>query len=154
ADLIRFLTGKEIVQIGAFTARLEKEGDVEDNFSACIQFEDGSIGMLGASWTAKGLGSNFLIFHCSNGSLRVHLWPNQPCVAHVVNPKAEIVFETPEPLGQYPGSWGVDVGGAFARAVLGLEKPFCTGEEAMRSLAVILAAEEAAKTARSVKVKF
>lgn len=153
ADLIRFLSGKEIVEISAYTARLEKAGDVEDNFSSCIKFEGGAIGMLGASWTAKGLGSNFVIFHCTNGTLRVSLWPDDPCVAHLVHPKSEIRFEPPAPLGNYPESWGVDIGGAFARAVLGIESPFCTGEEGLRSLSVIMAAEESARTGQAVKVK-
>lgn len=154
ADLLRYLTGQEIVEISAYTARLEKSGDVEDNFSSCIKFEGGAIGTLGASWTAKGLGSNFAIFHCTNGTLRVHMWPDEPCVAHLVNPKSVIHFESPAPLNDYPESWGVDVGGAFARAILGLEAPFCTGEEGMRSLAVIMAAEESARTGQAVKVKY
>lgn len=153
ADLIRHLTGKEIVEISAFTARLEKEGDVEDNFSSTIKFDNGAIGMLGASWTAKGMGSNFIIFHCSNGTLRLHMWPDKPCVAHLVNPRAEINFEIPPPLADYPESWQVDVGGGFARAILGLEAPFCTGEEGMKSLAVIMAAEESARTGCAVRVQ-
>jgi len=47
----------------------------------------------------------------------------------------------------------LDVGGAFARAVLGLEKPYCPGEEGKKSLEVILAAEKAALTKRVVKLK-
>lgn len=154
-DLIRYLTGKKIVDISGFCECLEKPHcDVDDNFAAAIKFDDGTIGMVGSSWTAKGLGSDFTIFHCANGTLRVNLWPGQPCVAHLLSPKTEMVLEIPPPLNTYEGSWGLDVGGAFARAALGLEAPFCSGEEGMRSLAVILAAEKAAQTRRTVKVSY
>jgi len=154
ADIMRYLTGSEIVEIGAFSELIEKpDADVEDNFASCVKFDNGAIGMLGASWTAKGLGSNFLIFHCANGTLRVDMWPGQPCVAHLVNPSSTIIFDIPPPLNDYPDTWGVDVGGAFARAVLGMEEPFCTGEEGLKSLAVIMAAQEAARTKSTVKVQ-
>ncbi len=43
-------------------------------------------------------------------------------------------------------SWGIDIGGAFVRAILGLEEPFCTGEEGKKALEIILAAEKSAST--------
>jgi predicted dehydrogenase len=153
ADLIRFLTGKEIVEINAFYATLEKKrADVEDNFVSSFKFADGTVGTLAASWTAKGGGANYTILHCANGTLEVCLHPGKPLVANLENPKCQINFDLPNPPTNYDGSWGLDVGGSFVRAVLGEEVPFCTGEEGLKSLAVILAAEKAADTKRTVKV--
>ena len=153
ADLVRFLTGKEVAEINAFYGCLEKKGaDVDDNFVASLRFEDGTLGTLAASWTVKEIDANYTIFHCANGSLAVYMYPDKPLVAYLVNPKCEIVFDIP-PVPENDGSgWGVDVGGAFVRAILGLEAPFCTGEEGMKSLAIILAAEKAADTGKTVKL--
>ena len=156
ADLIRFLTGKEVTEIAAFYDRLDKPyGDVEDNFAACLRLEGGAMGTLGASWTVKGgKNADYTILHCTNGTLRVLAWPDQPCIAHLVKPQSTIEFDIPPPLNEYGAGWGVDIGGAFVRAILGTEEPFCTGDEGMRSLAVILAAEEAADSGRTVKVRY
>jgi predicted dehydrogenase len=72
--------------------------------------------------------------------------------AELEHPECEIVFDLPPPRNDYPGSWGLDAGGSFVRAILGHEPPFCTGEEGMKSLQVILAFEAAAKTGKRVQV--
>ncbi|MBX7254780.1 MAG: Gfo/Idh/MocA family oxidoreductase [Candidatus Hydrogenedentes bacterium] len=154
ADLIRFLTGKEISKVSAYMANIEKKNStVDDNLVSCFTFEDGTVGTLCASWTVKGMDASYTIFHCANGTLQVALQEEKPLVARLVNPACEIVFEIPAPLNHYPGSWGVDVSGGFVRAALGLEKPYCSGEEGRKSLEVILAAEKSALTGRSVAVK-
>lgn len=153
ADLVRYLTGKEIEEISAYTARLEKKGTVEDNFVSCIRFEDGTVGTLCASWTVKGMEANYTILHCENGTLRVAELPGEPLLAQMVKPRCEISFDVPAAVTNYAESWGLDVSGKFARACMGLEKPYCTGEEGAKSLAVILAAEKSVQTGKSVAVK-
>lgn len=154
ADLIRWLTGKEVAEVSAYYTRLEKKNtDIEDNFVSCLKFDDGTVGTLCASWTVKGMEANYTILHCANGTLRVGELPGKPLVANLVNPECEIVFDVPPPATNYQESWGLDVSGAFVRATLGQESPYCTGEEGKRSLEVILAAEKSADTGRSVKLK-
>jgi UDP-N-acetylglucosamine 3-dehydrogenase len=153
ADLIRFLAGKEIAEIAAHTARLEKGGSVEDNFTSSFKFTDGTVGTLGASWTIYGLGANYILFHCENGSLFVGWDPKRPVFAGLKNPECEIVFEPVAPIEKYEDTWGLDVSGRFVRACMGLEKPFCTGEDGAKSLDVILAAEKSAQTGRAVQIK-
>jgi UDP-N-acetylglucosamine 3-dehydrogenase len=154
ADLVRHITGKEIAEVGAFYGTLEKKNtDVEDNFAAALKFVDGTLGTLMSSWTVKGMEANYLILHCANGTLAVNLYPDKPLVAHMVKPACEIVFPMPPAPTNADAGWGIDIGGAFCRAVMGLEKPYCTGEEGMKSLAVILAAEKAAQTGKTVKIK-
>ena len=154
ADLIRYLTGKEISEISAYYTRLEKKNsDIEDNFVSCLTFNDGTVGTLCASWTVKGMEANYTIFHCANGTLRVCELPGQPLVANLVHPECTISFEVPPPVTNYEGGWGLDVSGAFIRACLGKEEPFASGEEGKKSLEVVLAAEKSADTGRSVKLK-
>ena len=153
ADLVRYLTGKEVAEVSAFFECLEKKNtDVEDNFVSCLKFTDGTMGTLCASWTVKGMEANYLILHCANGTLRIGELPGKPLVANLVKPVCEIVFDVPPPATNDDESWGLDISGAFVRAILGLEKPFCPGEEGMKSLAVILAAEKAALTGRRIKL--
>jgi predicted dehydrogenase len=153
ADLIRFLTGKEVAHVTGFFERLEKKNtDVEDNFVSCLKFTDGTVGTLCASWTVKGMEANYTILHCTNGTLRVCELPDKPLVANLVNPECEIVFDVPQAASNYDDSWGLDVSGAFLRAVLGIEKPYCPGEEGKKSLEVILAAEKSALTGKVVKL--
>lgn len=154
ADLIRYLTGKEVAAVGAFVERVEKQRtDVDDNFAACLKFTDGTVGTLAASWTVKGRSETHTIFHCSKGTLRVQTEPERPVVAYLEHPSCEVVFDPPPPANDYEGTWGLDVAGRFARACMGLEAPFCTGEEGLRSLQIIFAAEASARTGRIVKIK-
>ena len=153
ADLVRFLTGKEIAEISAYTALLEKKGaTIEDNFVSCVKFADGTVGTVCASWTVKGMDTNYTILHCENGTLRIGAIPGLPILAELTHPRCRIEFDVPSPKPAYDGSWCVDASGSFVRACLGEEKPYCTGEEGMKSLAVILAAEKSAQTGKSVKV--
>lgn len=153
ADAIRYITGKEISEIRAYYATVEKKRtDVEDNFVSSFLFKDGGMGSLAASWTVKGGMTNYTIVHCTKGTLEVLLHPDKPLVARLHDPLSEIVFTLPEAPIHYKGSWGLDVGGSFVRAILGEEESFCSGEEGLKSLAVILAAEKAADTGKSVKV--
>ena len=155
ADLVRYLTGKEVAEVSAFFERLEKKNtDVEDNFVSCLKFTDGTVGTLCASWTVKGMEANYLLLHCTNGTLRVCELPDKPLVANLVRPECEIVFPVPPAATNYDESWGLDVSGAFVRAILGIEKPYCPGEEGKKSLEVILAAEKAALTRRTVKLNY
>lgn len=154
ADLVRYLTSKEVAEVSAYYGTLEKKRtDVEDNFVSCLRFKDGTVGTLCSSWTVKGMEANYTILHCENGTLRVCELPDRPLVAELVNPECTINFDVPPPITNEMGSWGLDVSGAFARACLGQQAPYCTGEEGMKSLNVILAAEKAADTGKSVKLK-
>lgn len=153
ADLVRYLSGKEVAEVSAYFGTLEKKRcDVDDNLVTCMVFTDGTLGTLTASWTAKGTEVNHTLFYCEKGTLRVKELPGRPLVAHLTNPACEVDFEIPPGIHRYEGSWGMDSGGRFLKAVLGLADPFCSGEEGKKSLDVIFAAEKSALTGRSIKV--
>ena len=154
ADQLRYLTGLEVVSVVGFHGCLEKKrSDVDDNFAASLVFDNGALGTLGASWTAKGVCTDYAHFHCANGTLRVEASAAVPLVAYLENPACTIEFDLPEPYSDAEEGWGVDACGNFVRAALGLEAPFCTGEEGMKSLAVILAADKAGRSGRVERVK-
>jgi predicted dehydrogenase len=74
-------------------------------------------------------------------------------VANLIKPVCEIDFPVPPAVTNDDLAWGLDISGRFVRAIQGVEAPYCTGEEGLKSLAVILAAEESALTGKSVPVK-
>lgn len=154
ADLIRFLTGKEVGEVSAFFERLEKKNtDIEDNFVAALRFTDGTVGTLAASWTVKGMDANYTILHCERGSFRICELPGKPLVANLVRPQCDIQFESAEAVtNKDPDAWGLDASGRFVRAAMGLEAAYCPGEDGKKSLEIILAAEKAALTRRTVKL--
>ena len=80
-------------------------------------------------------------------------FPDRPLVAHLVNPECVINFDVPSPPENDDNGWGLDIGGRFCRAIKGEEEPYCSGVEGMKSLEVILAAEQAALSGRTVKIK-
>jgi predicted dehydrogenase len=153
ADLLRFLTGEEVAEVAAFTARLEKKGaDVEDNCVAALRFASGALGTLTASWTTKGMFAEYTILHCTKGTLRINEIPGKPLVANLSAAEGEWVIDVPPGVHRYEGSWGIDAGGRFVDAVLGDAPPYATPEDGLKSLAIVLAAEKSARTRRSVRV--
>ena len=153
ADIIRYITGKEVAEISAYTACLEKKGaTVEDNFVSCLTFTDGTVGTLCASWTVKGMDASYTILHCSNGTLQIAIQEARPLLARLSQAPCAIEFELPPAVNEYPGPWGLEVSGGFVRAAMGIEEPYCTGEEGKKSLDVIFAAEKSALTGRSVRL--
>lgn len=153
ADILRFITGKEIDRISAYARCVAKENsEVDDNFVSAFTFTDGAVGTLSASWTVQGESAKHTILHGTKGTLRVFDYPGRPVVVQLADPDGEATFEVPPGKYLYEGSWGLDVSGAFVRCILGKEKPFCSGEEGRKSLEIILAASESARTGKSVKV--
>jgi predicted dehydrogenase len=155
ADILRWLTGLEITSINAHMATVEKENtDVEDNFVSSFMLSNGGVGTLASSWTVKGAEANYTVFHCVNGTLRVCFEPGLAAVAYMSNPECRIEFKAAEAASnEGEGAWGLGIATGFVNAVNGIVEPYCTGEEGMRSLRVILAAEKSALTGKTIKLK-
>jgi len=154
ADLVRFLTGKEVESVSAFTSLEEKKNtDVEDNFVSVLRFDDGTLGTLTTSWTVKGMETNYTYLYCQKGTLAVSVVPGRPLVAFMSSPQCVIDFPVPSIQTNIQDTWRLGVVDNFAAAVLGREKCLVPGEEGRKALAIILAADQAARTGRTTKVK-
>ncbi len=153
ADLVRFLTGKEVAEVCAFYTRSEKENtDVEDNFVSSLKFTDGTIGTLSTSWTVKGMAINYTYLYCANGTLAISVIPGRPLVAFMVKPKCTIEFEVPEIQRNEEGAWNLGITRNFLAAIAGKEECLVSGEEGKAALDIILACDEAARTGKTVKL--
>jgi predicted dehydrogenase len=154
ADLIRFLTGKEVKSVSAFVSREEKtHTDVEDNFVSVLRFDDDTLGTLTTSWTVKGMETNYTYLYCEKGTLAVSVIPGRPLVAFMSYPQAVIDFPIPAIQNNAQDTWRLGVVDNFAAAILGKAECQVPGEVGRKALAIILAADQAARTKRTVAVK-
>lgn len=152
-DLIRYILGEEIVEVGAFVSTLAKEGtDVDDNAVCVLKSESGIIGTLAASWSYNPKEDNSTIIYGENGILRLEEDPNFSLVAQYRN--GEVVkyelgrIQSNESGGQ-TGSQVID---HFVNCILNNEEPLPSGEEGMKSLLVIIAALESNETKKITSI--
>ncbi len=97
-DLMRFLTGKEVAEVGAFTATLAKEIEVEDYAVAILRCVDGALGVVEASWASSPL-ENSIKLYGTQGNLQVGLDCSYPISVEFDARRDDL---TP---GLPPGTW-------------------------------------------------
>ncbi|MDP4085933.1 MAG: Gfo/Idh/MocA family oxidoreductase [Bacillota bacterium] len=152
-DLLRYLLGEEIVEVGAFVETNSKDfANVDDNAVCVLKTQSGIIGTLAASWAYTSKEDNSTIIYGEKAILRLEDDPINSLVVQYVN--GEIVNYQ---LGQIQsnevgGQSNSYVIGKFIDAILHDQDPEVPGEEGMKSLNVILAALESSKTKQIVRV--
>jgi UDP-N-acetylglucosamine 3-dehydrogenase len=148
-DLMRWIIGRPVVEVAAMTSRLLKPTPFDDNAIVLLRFEGGLIASVQSSWTARPQPDRSLTVHGEKGYVAAGRSPSEPLVLHAASPEgAEQRTALPVPklaAGDNPFAH-------FVRCVRGLEAPLVPGEEGRRTLAVVLAAYEAAASGRSVAV--
>lgn len=154
ADLLRFILGEEITEVGAFVETSAKDfADVDDNAVCVLKTESGIIGTLAASWAYVSKEDNSTIIYGEKAILRLEDDPTNSLIVHYAN--GEIVNYQ---LGKIQSN---DEGGQnnsfvvekFVDSVLNDQEPEVSGEEGMKSLEVILAAIESNETRKIIKVQ-
>jgi predicted dehydrogenase len=154
ADLVRYLTGKEVAEVSAFVSREEKVNtDVEDNFVSVLRFTDGTLGTLTTSWTVKGMETNYTYLYGEKGTLAISVIPGRPLVAFMSTPRCVIDLPVQAIQSNIEDTWRLGIVDNFAASILGREKCLVPGEEGRKALGIILAADEAARAGKTVKVK-
>jgi len=153
-DLLRYVLGEEITEVGAFVETNAKAfANVDDNAVCVLKTESGIIGTLAASWAYRGKEDNSTIIYGEKAILRLEDDPVNSLVVQYTN--GEIVnyqlgkIQSNEAGGQN-NSRVIDQ--FTAAAIEGHEVPI-TGEEGMKSLEVILAALESNETKKIVRVR-
>jgi predicted dehydrogenase len=150
-DLLRYLLGEEIVEVGAFIETTAKDfADVDDTAVCALKTERGIIGTLAASWSYTE--DNSTIIYGEKAIIRLEDHPTYSLIVQYSN--GEVVnYE----LGKIQSN---DEGGQktthvidhFVDSVTQNTEPLISGEEGMRSLAVILAAIKSNDTKTIAKV--
>ncbi|MGZ4161271.1 MAG: Gfo/Idh/MocA family protein [Neobacillus sp.] len=153
-DLLRYLLGEEITEVGSFVETSAKDfADVDDNAVCVLKTESGIIGTLAASWAYVSKEDNSTIIYGEKAILRLEDDPTNSLAVQYKN--GEVVNYQ---LGkiQSNGEGGqrtTNVINHFVDSVLQNTEPPVSGEEGMKSLEVILAALQSNETKQIVRVK-
>jgi UDP-N-acetylglucosamine 3-dehydrogenase len=153
ADLLRYVLGEEITEVGSFVETSAKDfADVDDNAVCVLKTESGIIGTLAASWAYVSKEDNSTIIYGEKAILRLEDNPTNSLVVQYAN--GEVVNYQ---LGKIQSN---DEGGQnnshviekFVESIIYDQAPPVPGEEGMKSLEVILAALQSNETKQIVKV--
>lgn len=146
-DLIRYLLGEEVVEVGGFVeTNAKKDTDVDDNAVCVLKTESGIIGTLAASWAYTSSEDNSTVIYGEKGILRLEDDPNYSLIANYTN--GDVVnyelgaIQTNEEGGQH----NTHVIDHFVTAVVNDSDVLVSGEEGKKSLEVVLGALESSES--------
>lgn len=144
-DLVRFLTGLEAVKVCAHKATLEKQGTVEDNSQALVQFDNGALGTICTSWTCHGTEDNSFTAFCENGVLRLN-HEADPIVVYHRGLGGRTVFDAGAIVSNVQDKWYLGVIQGFVDAILGRAENPVPGIEGYKALEMVVAMEQSIET--------
>jgi len=150
-DLLRYLPGRDIVEVSCVHANLENPGDVEDNAALWVRYENGAVGTVSACSSARG--SDFEEFH---------LWGRDGCLS-LAPPHQFYSLRVVD--GKRPGQWhefsgapgvgprDVEYFQRFAAHILRGDPPEVTAEDGLAAQAIVEAAYRSAQSGRAMQVE-
>lgn len=153
-DLIRYVLGEEIVEVGSFVETSAKEfATVDDNAVCILKSESGIIGTLAASWAYTAKEDNSTIIYAEKAILRLE---DDPVNSLVVQ------YQTGEVVKyELGGIQSNDDGGQssshvidrFVDSIVSDKESPVSGLEGMKSLQVVLAALESNETKKMISLR-
>ncbi|TKD69282.1 Gfo/Idh/MocA family protein [Pseudalkalibacillus hwajinpoensis] len=153
-DLIRYVLGEEIVEVGSFVETSAKEfATVDDNAVCILKSESGIIGTLAASWAYTAKEDNSTIIYAEKAILRLE---DDPVNSLVVQ------YQTGEVVKyELGGIQSNDEGGQsnsqvidrFVDSIVSDKESPVSGLEGMNSLQVVLAALESNETKKMIRLR-
>lgn len=145
-DLMQYLMGDVDEVMGYTATRAHQHMETEDVAVAALRFRSGALGLIEGTTSAYPGFSTRLDIHGDRGSVMlqndlIHFWQfeNGLCCDESLKTRTE----------QTAHSFQLN---DFVNAILTGRKPAVTGEEAMKSLRIILAIYESARLGRPVKL--
>ncbi|WP_377887922.1 Gfo/Idh/MocA family protein [Alkalihalobacillus sp. R86527] len=153
-DLIRYVLGEEIVEVGSFVETSAKDfATVDDNAVCILKSESGIVGTLAASWAYTASEDNSTIIYAEKAILRLEDDPVNSLVVQYQT--GEVVkyelggIQTNESGGQ-SSSQVID---RFVDSIISDKESPVSGEEGMKSLQVVLAALESNETKKIINLR-
>jgi UDP-N-acetylglucosamine 3-dehydrogenase len=154
ADLLRYVLGEEITEVGSFVETSAKDfADVDDNAVCVLKTESGIIGTLAASWAYVSKEDNSTIIYGEKAILRLEDDPTNSLVVQYANGEVVNYQLGKIQSNQEGGQNNTRVIEKFVESILHDQEPPVPGEEGMKSLEVILAALESNETKQIVRVR-
>ncbi|WP_078379050.1 Gfo/Idh/MocA family protein [Sutcliffiella halmapala] len=153
SDLLRYLLGEEIVEVGAFIETSAKENtDVDDTAVCVLKTESGIVGTLAASWSYKRE-DNSTIIYAEKAVLRLEDDPTHSLVVQYTTGETvryELGKIQSNDSGGQTGSQVID---HFVASIIENTEVLVDGNEGKNSLLVILGALESNETKQIVNLK-
>ncbi|OCT15162.1 dehydrogenase [Paenibacillus pectinilyticus] len=151
SDLIRWMLDDEVAEVAAFVSTLHKAGtDVDDNATCVLRMKSGIIGTLVASWTYYKGGDNSTILWCENGAMHIGTHPVDQVIVQLRDGTVEKYQVGAMATNEKQVSSGIM--DAFVESIITNTPPSISGEEGLKSLAVILAAFESQDSKKVVSL--
>jgi 1,5-anhydro-D-fructose reductase (1,5-anhydro-D-mannitol-forming) len=150
ADTLRFLLDAEPVEAIALTQQADlAKADLEDGVMAVLRFDNGVLAQLHDAFTVKHAGSGLEV-HGTEGSLIGGNCMTQRPIGELMlrNASGETAIAV-EHENLYARALR-----EFNEAVAGRGKPAASGEDGVKSVAVALAVQEAARTGKRVAIRY
>ena len=152
-DVLRWLSGKDVARVCCQAKTLRKSVAVEDNASALLEWKDGTLGSFEVSWTTHPYEVT-TDWYGARGTLRTRLGASHPVTIDWSNPdgsprkaSGQLRYPRVPKTSRHQSAYAY-----FVRCIQTGTRPFISGEEGRKSLAVILAAYESARTGRWVNL--
>ncbi len=152
ADLLRFLLGEEIIEVGAFAeTSAKKETNVDDTAVCILRTASGVIGTLAASWSYIKE-DNSTIIYGEKAILRLEDDPTYSLIVQHLDGRTETFqlgsIQSNDEGGQHESG----VIRSFIDSIVNGTEPPITGIEGLKSLKVILAAIESNATKKMIRL--
>ncbi|MCA0986622.1 Gfo/Idh/MocA family protein [Guptibacillus algicola] len=153
-DLIRYVLGEEIVEVGSFVETSAKDfATVDDNAVCILKSESGIVGTLAASWAYTASEDNSTIIYAEKAILRLEDDPVNSLVVQYQT--GEVVkyelggIQTNDSGGQ-TSSQVID---RFVDSIISNSESPVSGDEGMKSLQVVLAALQSNETKTIINLR-
>lgn len=141
-DLLSWLLGQSIVEIGAIGATFEKATTAPDSVACLVRFSQGTLATIQASWVFRPDWENSLVIRCERGVIRAPTAVTDPVRVLEVGPLAEAQEKVYDSATTDPAGWFQTVA-AFVRAASYNEPSPVPGEQGKAAVAAVIAAGEA-----------
>lgn len=145
-DLVRWFIGRPVLEVAAMTARSVKPTFADDNAIALLRFEGDTLASVQSSWSARPFPDRGITIHGEAGHLVMGRSAEEPLVVNILGGEGGQRIAPEIPSMSERGNPFVH----FVRCIRDGTPPLTSGEEGRASLAVALAAYEAAQSGRTV----
>lgn len=153
SDLIRYIIGKEVLEVGAMVETNAKEDTTVDDNAVCIlKMEDGIIGTLTASWAYSPQSDNSTIIYGEKGIIRLEDDPDYSLIVQYKTGetvKSELMKIQTNEVGGQTTTHVID---NFIDSIVNDTPSPVSGEEGYKSLNVIFAALESKRKQTIIKL--
>ncbi|MBT2583348.1 Gfo/Idh/MocA family oxidoreductase [Planococcus sp. ISL-109] len=156
-DLLHYLLDDEIVQVSAFQGALHKVDEngeaieVCDNLVCSLVTEKGRLGNAAFSWTYYGEEDNSTVLYCEKGIMKIY--HSDDYQLEIIMQSGEKVNYQLEAIQTNDNQTNSGIIDAFIDSIRLDHEPLVTGEDALKSLKVILGIMEAAETKQVVTIE-